>query len=418
MSLNRFCSALWALIALPWSAAAWTQTQPLTLAEAIERAVEQSPDLTAGQAEVTAAEALVKPAGQWADPELVAGIDNLPVTGPDAGSVSADFMTMRKVGLMQSLPGFGKRSLRTQRARDAVHVAQAEEVITTLEIKRQTAQAWIALAVAEETLQQLNALKPAFELQAQLARAGVSSARVTATDAVTAQGALATFEDRIAIANQAVQEARAQLARWLPNEATRPLAPSPDFGDLSNTELLATVHQHAMLAVYDSRLDAARSEVALAQAERHPDWSVGLVYGKRGAPFSDMVSAEMRVTLPIFTRSRQNPEIAAKRAQLRRLEAEREAQVRMHTAEVTQELAQWRTLKTRVAQYYDVLLPLAQQRAQLTLAALQTGRESVPVVLDAQAAELDVQLKALELRGELGRAWAFLTYLVEERSGT
>lgn len=418
MSLNRFSWSLGALIALPWFSDAWAQTQPLTLPEAIQRAVEDSPDLIAGQAGVTAAEALVKPAGQWTDPELVAGIDNLPVTGPDAGSVSADFMTMRKIGVMQSLPGFGKRALRTQRARDAVNVAQAEEVVTTLEIKRQTAQAWIGVAVAEETSQQLNALKPAFELQAQLARAGVSNARVTAADALTAQGALANFEDRIAMADQAVQEARAELARWLPNEAQRPLAATPDFGELQDAGLLATVHQHAMLAAFDSRLGMARSEVALAQADRHPDWSVGLMYGKRGAPFSDMVSAEVRVTLPIFAGSRQNPEIAAKRAQLRKLEAEREAQVRMHTAEVTQQLAQWRTLKTRLAHYHDVLLPLAEQRAKLTLAAVQTGRESVPAVLEAQAAELDVQLKALELRGELGRTWAFLTYLVEERSGT
>lgn len=274
------------------------------------------------------------------------------------------------------------------------------------------------MTVAEETLQQLNALNPAFELQARLARAGVSSARMTAADALTAQGALATFEDRIAMANQAVRGTRADLARWLPEEAQRPLAQAPDFGDLRDAELLATVHQHAMLAAYDTRLGAARSEVALAQAERHPDWSVGLVYGKRGAPFSDMVSAEMRVTLPIFTGSRQNPEIAAKRAQLRKLQAEREAQVRMHTAEVTQQLAGWRTLKTRLANYHDVLLPLAHQRAQLTLAALQTGRENLPLVLEAQAAEVDVQLKAPELRGELGRAWAFLTSLVEERSGT
>lgn len=418
MSFKRFYWRVCALIALSWSAAAWTQAQPLTLSEAVQRAVNESPELIAGQAEVVAAQALVTPAGQLADPELVAGIDNLPVTGPDAGAVSADFMTMRKIGLMQSLPGFGKRALRTQRARDAVNVARAEEVISTLEIKRQTAQAWIAAVIAEETLQQLNALKPAFEMQAQLARVGVSSNRVTAADALTAQEALGTFEDRFALANQAVQETRAELARWVPNETHRPLAPAPDFGELHDGELLATVHQHALLAAYDSRLGAARSEVALAQADRHPDWSVGLTYGKRGAPFSDMVSAEVRVTLPIFANSRQNPEIAAKRAQLRKIEAEREAQVRMHTAEVTRELAQWRTLKTRLANYQDALLPFAQQRARLMLSALQSGRENVPVVIEAQAAELDVQLKVLELRGELGRTWAFLTYLVEERSGT
>ena len=115
MSLNRPFRGLWVLIALSCPPGAWAQTQPLTLFEATQRAIDESPDLIAGQAEVSAAEALVRPAGQWADPELVAGIDNLPVTGPDAGSVSADFMTMRKVGRSarartRSSPGRPSRS--------------------------------------------------------------------------------------------------------------------------------------------------------------------------------------------------------------------------------------------------------------------------------------------------------------------
>jgi outer membrane protein TolC len=418
MFLNRFSFAKLALIVLPWPAVAWAQTQPLTLAEAVQRGVDASPDLSAEQAAVDAAQALIAPAGQWADPELVAGVDNLPVNGAEAGSFSADFMTMRKVGLMQALPGYGKRGLRTRRARDALNVAQAQEVITTLDVKRQIAQAWIAVGVAEETVQRLRELKPAFELQAQLAQVGVRSARLPVAEALTSKSALLTFQDRIAVAEQAVQSARAELARWLPNDADRPLGPKPNFGELANTEWVSIVHRHAELAAYDTRLEAAQSDVALAQADRHPDWSVGLMYGKRGALYSDMLSAEVRVTLPIFTGSRQNPAIAAKRAELRKLQSERDVQLRMHTAEVTQRLAEWKTLKRRVAAYRDDLLPLAHQRAHLMVAALPSGRGEIAAVLDAQSQEVDLQLKEIELDGELGNAWAYLTYLQDDRSGT
>jgi outer membrane protein, heavy metal efflux system len=200
--------------------------------------------------------------------------------------------------------------------------------------------------------------------------------------------------------------------------ADRALAAPPSFAQIRKTELLNSIHHHATLLTYDAQLDAARTDIALAEAEKHPDWSVGLVYAKRGPEFSDMVSVEFRIGLPLFARDRQNPQIAAKRAALRKLESEREVELRMHTAEITQMVAEWETLVARTNSFDTELLPLAKERVTLATTALQANRGDTKAALDAQLAYVELQLQALELKGELGKVWVSLEYLQEQRSGT
>ena len=56
----------------------------ISLAEAVQRAVERAPLLDARRAQVEAAQQETHRAGALPDPMLMVGIDNLPVTGMDA----------------------------------------------------------------------------------------------------------------------------------------------------------------------------------------------------------------------------------------------------------------------------------------------------------------------------------------------
>lgn len=394
------------------------ESLPLTLDEAITHAAQISPDIAARTAAREAAMAMIGPAGQLPDPELIVGVDNLPITGPTAGSFTRDFMTMRKIGVMQAFPRQEKRDLRAERASDAERVAYAQEQLTALDVKKQTAQAWIATYVAEELLSRLRALEASFELQSQLAKNGVQSGRVTVADALESQAALLQFKDRIYVAEQNARRARAALARWVPDDASRPLERAPDFERLPKDDLLRDIHHHASLATYDAQLDAARSEVRLAQAEKRPDWSVELAYAKRGPEFSDMFSVEFRVGLPLFAGQRQDPAIASKRAELRKVEAERETELRMHRSDVTQMVADWEILRARRDAYLSELLPLGKERVQLAIAALEAGRGDVKSALTAQQNYVELQMQALEIEGQLGRTWADLNYLTTARSGS
>jgi len=82
---------------------------PLGLADAQRIAVERSRLLAAQDASIVASREMAAAAGQLPDPVLKLGIDNLPVDGADRFSLNRDFMTMRRIGVMQE---FSKGTLR------------------------------------------------------------------------------------------------------------------------------------------------------------------------------------------------------------------------------------------------------------------------------------------------------------------
>lgn len=386
---------------------------PLALDEAVQIALAESPQLAVPAAALEAATAANISAGRLPDPELIFGVDNLPVEGPERYSLTDDSMTMRKVGVMQTFPNGRKRASQRERATAAVSVAQSQEQQTRLEIARATADAWIACHIAQVVLGKLHALKPEVELQAQAARTALANGRGSTVDALLAQSAVSELDDRLLEAQREVHVTRAELAQWIGEDAQRTFAAAPVFSDLpvAREKLLASLHRHASLLTFDAQRALARSEIDLARAEKRSDWSAQLAYGKRGSAFSDMVSLEFRVGLPLFSRYRQDPTIRAKRAELTQLEAGREAELRMHTAELTSMLAAWETANQRISLYEHERLPLARQRSQAALAGFQAGRTELSQVAASQIAEIELQLGYAALLRQSGQAWTFLRYL-------
>jgi cobalt-zinc-cadmium efflux system outer membrane protein len=390
--------------------------EPLSLEAAVERALAVAPQVGARTASFEAMQALAVSAGRLPDPELVVGVDNLPVNGPDAYSTTRDFMTMRKVGVMQEFPAAAKRRLQRQLATAEVSVAEAELLESRLAIARDVAQAWIRRATAESSLDELRAIQPNLELQAVAARAAVSAGRSSTAEALAAEAAAAQLHARLLRMQSEASQASFELARWIDTDAARPLGPMPSLDELPTppAALLASVGEHGSLLAYQSQIDAARLDVDLARAQRRPDWSTELAFAKRGPDFSDMVSLEFRIGLPLFTKNRQDPKVSAKHAELRRIEAERDAELRMHTAEIQQMLTEWRQLGEQVGQYERELLPLSRERSRAALASYRAGRGDLRLALDAHQQEIEFVVEHAQLLNERGRAWAFLRYLGRE----
>jgi outer membrane protein TolC len=390
--------------------------EPLSLEEAVERALQVAPQVSARAANLEAMQALTLSAGRLPDPQLVIGVDNLPVTGPDAYSTTSDFMTMRKVGVMQAFPAATKRKLQSERAAAEADVAQAALLGSRLEVARNVAQAWIRRATAEASLNELGALESDVELQASAARAAVAAGRSSTAEALAAEAAVAQFHTRLLRMRSEARQATFELARWIDADANRPLAAMPMLAELPTpaAALLASVHEHGSLPTFASQIAAARLDVDLAKAQRRPDWSAELAFAKRGPEFSDMVSLEFRIDLPLFTRYRQDPQISARHAELRQLEAEHDAELRMHTAEIQQMLTQWEELGERVKQYELELLPLAHERSRAALASYRAGRADLRSALEAYEQESEFIIEHTQLLNERGTAWAYLRYLGRE----
>src|SRR5438128_1439803 len=80
-----------------------------SLQDAQRRALERSRQLAAQDFAVTASREMAVAAGQLPDPVLKLGVDNLPISGSDQFSLTRDFMTMRRIGVMQELTRGEKR---------------------------------------------------------------------------------------------------------------------------------------------------------------------------------------------------------------------------------------------------------------------------------------------------------------------
>lgn len=408
----RCLALLIALTAAPAPSMAGADAPPLSLVEAVRLASEESPAIAARQAAAESATDAIGPAGALPDPQLVAGIDNLPVNGGDAFNVTRDFMTMRKIGIMQEVPRGEKRQLRTERAQAAAAREQALLTSARLSVRESVARSWIARAAAERKLELLHELEPRAQAQVAAASAALSAGRGSAADGMAAKTSQAMLADRISQAERDVEDARAEFTRWLPEARERPLGDAPDWTELGfdPDAVVVNAAHHRELLAYDAAERMANTEVALARAEKRPDWSVEFDYAQRGPRYSNMVSIEFRVGLPLFTGSRQDPTIASKVAALAQIEAEREDARRMHTAELRKTVSAWRSARERVARYEQQLLPLADDRVDAALAAYRGGRGDAQAALTALDQATEQRIAYADLRNALGQAWATLHF--------
>ena len=423
----RFCAcaraalpeAVLAALLLALSGAAPAGAAPLTLQEAQRQAVQRSRLLASKDFAAGAARELAVAAGRLPDPVLKLGVDNLPVEGPDRFSLGRDFMTMRRVGIMQDLTRADKRALRAERFEREAQKSGAEKTAAIAAIERDTALAWfdrfyaeaMAVAVAEEA--------DHAKVEIQAAEAAYRSGRGNQAEIFNAQSALAMIDDRASELRRRATTARIALARWIGEAAELPLAdkPATDAVALDPETLHTQLGHHPEIAVLAKQEEIAATEAKLARANQTADWTVELAFQQRGPAYSNMLSVGVSVPLQWDRTHRQDRELSARLAQVEQAKDEREDMLRAHVAEVRTMMNEWQNYRERHARYGRELLPLAESRTTATLAAYRGGKASLADTLAARRNMIDVRLQALQLEAEAARLWAQLNFLFPREAG-
>lgn len=415
ISFQIYRAAVAALL-LAMGSPSWA-TDPLTLVEAQRIAVGRSQQLLAQDSLTTAAREQAVAAGQLPDPVLKLGIDNLPANGPDRLSLTRDFMTMRRIGVMQEIPRAEKRQLRAEKfERDAERV-QAQRQLTLANVQRETALAWLDRYYAQAQRELLQQQFEETQLQVQAADSAFRTNRGSQADVFAARAAVIMLQDRLSQIDRQARGASIVLARWVGADvAGRPPAGSPPWqntplqGDISGEHL----QRHPDLLTISAEMDAAETEARLAQANKQSDWSVEASYTQRGPAFSNMLSIGVSIPLQWDPKNRQNRELGARLAMVDEAKARYEDMLRKNEAEVRSLLNEWQTGKDRLVRYRDELIPTARQRSEATLTAYRIGKIDLAGALSARRDEIDVRMQALTLEMETARSWAQLNFLIPD----
>jgi outer membrane protein TolC len=126
-----------------------------------------------------------------------------------------------------------------------------------------------------------------------------------------------------------------------------------------------------------------------------------------------MVMVQVGVSLPLFTRNRQDRDISAKQAQRDAVESAHEDARRAQRETVARDVATWQGWGRQITRDRTALLPLARDRSQVALAAYRGGGTLQPW-LEARRDEIALRLSYADALAARARAWAALAYLLPE----
>ena len=387
--------------------------QMVTLKQAQQAAIARSKILTGQDLAIQASRDMATAASQRPDPVLKFGIDNLPVSGNDRFSVNNDFMTMRRVGVMQELTRADKRTSRSDRYTRMADKIAADKIVAIANLQRDTALAWLDRYYAEQALVILTELTSQARQEIAAATGAYRGGKGSQAELFAAQGTLTGIEDRSSEARRRLANAKVMLARWsgLPPDAPLAGAPVMDAIRLNAATLDTELDHHPEITALRMQEAVAIADVKVAEAEKKSDWSVELAFQQRGPAYSNMVSIGFSAPLQWNQKNRQDREVAAKLALAEQAKAEREDMLRTHVAETRILINEWENGRERIGRTTAELRPQAHHRTEATIAAYRGGKATLTDVLTARRTETDLLLQLVQLQADTAQRWARLNYL-------
>lgn len=378
---------------------------PLTLDQAVERAVQRSEAARSARAGVASASEAARAAGQLPDPMLGASLENLPITGPDRLRTGRESMTMKRIALSQEWVSAEKRALRTAAAGAMVARESAAVAAASADTRLQTALAYVDAFYASAALKLSLANEARAREAAETARARLSAGGGMAQDvlALTAAGGMAAEES--AEIRQQSAAAAVSLARWIGVAADE--LDTPNLGPGMPEQ--AFVDRHPLVVAKRREIEVARQDAAVTASDRRPNWNWEVAYSQR-SNFSDMVSVGVSIPLPVASAARQDRETASKLALVEKGEAELAEAVRSVHAEHQLLTSGAARLQERIKAFEANVLAPARQRTAAATAAYGSNLAALSMVFEARQAELEAERKLLNLQRDLAKALAQLNF--------
>jgi outer membrane protein TolC len=183
----------------------------------------------------------------------------------------------------------------------------------------------------------------------------------------------AAVNDRQAQLEAEVAKAQARLAR-LTGDPDADVSSDPPLLTVERERLRGGIGATPRLTALDADVAAAEAETDLARAAKRPDWRVSTSYGRRDPAYGDMVSVGVSIDLPLFSRKRQDPLIAAREAEADRARFSRTSGERDLNAGLTSDLADYDMHRRQLDNARATLVPLAKRRAELDMASYAAGK--------------------------------------------
>jgi cobalt-zinc-cadmium efflux system outer membrane protein len=392
-----------------------TENEPegvLTLDRALELALAHSPDLAASAQGILAAEGEARQAGVRRNPELELEASEFGGSGERSGYDGAE----TAVRVSQALDLGGTRDKRRRLAQAGARLAAWDHEAKRLEVRARTRKAFADLLLAQGRLALAESLRGVAEDVQRAAAERVKAGKVPRLEETKAGVETAAARIGAERARRELETARKRLAASWGGTAPVFKEAGGDLGALaavpSLDALLPGLETVPEVGRWKDEAAKAGDALALAEAERLPEVTVGAGLSRFEDDGSYAGTIGLSVPLPLFNRNADG--IASDRHQAVRAGHEwRAARLRART-ELVEACGRLDAARAEAATIRDDLLPGALQAFEGAQAGYREGKYGHLEVLDAQRTLTEARLRHLDVLADCHKAAAD----VERLTGT
>jgi cobalt-zinc-cadmium efflux system outer membrane protein len=370
----------------------------LTLEDVERLAVAANPEIAVASRRVAVAEARVASAGALDDPSVMYRGWGVPLSQPWNYN---DAQNMFSVS--QTLPGVGKRALRTSVAESDVDVAksQLEEVRLEIHIRARKAFDDLLLADAEMRIHDQHVAIARQAIEA--ARIKYSVGKVSQQDILKAEVKLTGLAEHMIRFDRDAGLARARLNTLMGRGPASPLRATGEFAVLETLPEVQTLEElatHSRPDLLAARLAVARShkEQLLAKKVYIPDFTISAGYMLMQPSFSmrNAYMVEGSINLPWLNHRKHDAEIAEANVEATEQDAELVAIRNIVFGQIQEARVEAGAAQELASMYHDQLLPQAEATLQSSVIAYENDKTDFLDLLDSQTTVIDIDLAWLQ----------------------
>jgi len=366
----------------------------LTLDEVERVALIGNPEIRVVARRLAVGQAHVPTAGALDDPSFMYRGWQVPLRQPwNYNAAQNMFM------LSQTLPGFGKRSLRTNVAEADVAEAKAALEATRLDVRIRVRKAFYDLLRAEDGLRIHDEHVDIARQAVEAARIKYAVGKVPQQDILKAQISVTRLAEHLIHFEQDIELAQAHLDTLLGRDPHEPINVRGDYAISIPLPSLETLEREALQARPDliqaqAASEKSRKEQVLSQKAFNPDFTVsaGSMLMPRGSEFRNSYMVEGSINLPWLNRRKHEAEIAESAAIVTERDAEIDAMRNAAFGQVQEALVQTKAAQKLANVYEKTLRPQAEATLHSTVIAYENDRTEFLDLLDSQMTVIDLDL--------------------------
>jgi cobalt-zinc-cadmium efflux system outer membrane protein len=409
MTSGRILSLLLAIpIALTWASPLRAEGPSRPVGYYVDAALSGYPSLASMRQRITMKRNEAIRAGALDDPKGWIAISNVPVR---TWSFREEDMTGKEIGLSQMIPYPGKRA-------HAVRIVEKEKEQAEFDLSemRNMLRADVKMAYAELSTVRAQAdvvrqVRAVLDQIVQVSTDRFAVGKGSQPDVLRGQVEFQKMREMLLMLEnrEKVLSIRLNTLAALPPNTAVPALDNlaeifPGY-DLEALQAIYRAERPARQAI-EVRIEKGKLAVLHAEHEYNPDFEVSTSYMQRdampdGTKRSDMFSAMLSMTLPIWRKGKIEPGIRAMAAEKEMAIRDEETLDAEAANAMGGSLASLQNFLAVAKLYRTTLIPQAEQSVRSNLEAYQVGKIDFPMYMDSLMAVLNFRKEYLGMVGEL-----------------